>query len=56
MAVLGKVNLGSRTKREPKKMKCKFCPEIVKNVDERATSVTCYKCVISICNKPNIKQ
>ena len=55
MAVLGKVNLGSRMTRVPKKMKCKLCSEVVENVDEKATAVTCYKCVISLCNKPNIK-
>lgn len=54
MAVLGKVNLGSRMTRVPKKMKCKLCPEVVENVDENATAVTCHKCVIKLCNKPNI--
>ncbi len=55
MAVLGKVNLGSKMTRTPKKMKCKLCSEFVENVDERATAVTCNKCVIKLCSKPNIK-
>lgn len=41
--------------RIPKSMPCKLCGEKVKNVDEKATAVTCYKCVIKLCNKPNLK-
>lgn len=41
--------------RAPKTMPCKLCGEKVKNVDEKATAVTCYKCVIKLCNKPNLK-
>jgi hypothetical protein len=55
MGVLDKQSLGSKGTREAKKMKCKYCDEIVENVDQKATAVTCYKCVIQMCNKPNIK-
>ena len=41
--------------RNAKSMPCKLCGEKVTNVDDKATAVTCYKCVIKICNKPNIK-
>ena len=41
--------------RTSKSMPCKLCGEKVTNVDEKATAVTCYKCVIKICNKPNLK-
>ena len=41
--------------RTAKSMPCKLCGEKVTNVDDKATSVTCYKCVMRNCAKPNIK-
>jgi hypothetical protein len=38
-----------------KSMTCKLCGEKVTNVDDKATAVTCYRCVIKLCNKPNLK-
>ena len=32
-----------------KSMNCKYCREIVKNVDHNVDAVTCYKCVIKLC-------
>ena len=28
-----------------KKLQCKYCDEICNRVDEKATAITCYKCV-----------
>lgn len=41
--------------RTPKSMPCKLCGEKVKNVDDRATAVTCHLCVMKMCRNPNIK-
>lgn len=55
MAITKKSGGSSYNKaRTAKTMPCKLCGEKVTNVDDRATAVTCYKCVIKICAKPQI--
>jgi hypothetical protein len=48
----GRVFVGART---IKSLKCKYCGEKVENVDEKAEAVTCYKCVMKLCNGVQLK-
>jgi hypothetical protein len=40
----------SPTPKGYKKMQCKYCDEICQRVDEKATAVTCWKCVSKLVN------
>ena len=33
-----------------KKLQCKYCDEICQRVDEKATVITCYRCVSKLVN------
>lgn len=33
-----------------KKLQCKYCDEICNRVDDKATAITCYKCVSKLVN------
>ena len=44
---------GSRTTQT---LKCRYCEEPVGNVDINATAVTCYKCVMKLCNGIQLKE
>ena len=45
--------IGNRTS---KILKCKYCEEPVGNVDINATAITCYKCVMKLCNGVQLKE
>jgi hypothetical protein len=45
--------IGNRT---AKTLKCKYCEETVSNVDINATAITCYKCVMKLCNGIQLKE
>ena len=48
MAISKNIPSGLSKARVPKKLKCKLCGDVVNNVDERATAVTCPECVKKI--------
>jgi hypothetical protein len=45
--------IGNRTSQT---LKCKYCEEPVSNVDINATAITCYKCVMKLCNGVQLKE
>lgn len=45
--------IGNRTSQI---LKCKYCEEPVGNVDINATAITCYKCVMKLCNGIQLKE
>ena len=46
---------GPRGNRSSQTLNCKYCDEPVKTVDINATAITCYKCVMKLCNGVQLK-
>lgn len=47
----GRAGSGLQREKSNKKMPCRECSEVVENVDIRATSVLCHKCLSKSLNR-----